>query len=381
MENKKLESRNKFKKWLFDVWSNPKKRFALIAGLCLFIALIAGGIGFYFLRYEKQPSQSAENNTSKQVDNEAEPKLYEAVLDGALTSEDLANRHPLAVIVENHPDARPQAGLDKASIVYEAIAEGGITRFMAVFGENDAEKVGPIRSARTYYVDWAHGLDAFFAHVGGNMDALDKINAEGIFDLDQFKYPGPYQREYTSGIATEHTMFSNTAKLWDQAVKNGYSQANNFNRYKFKDEPAETEKSALPESQKINITFSNSTYNVYFEYDKATNTYKRYYENGKPHVDKITKKQIEVKNLIVMDVKRKPTVTRINEPGYDMTTIGSGNAKIFIDGKMIEGTWKKTSKSDRELFYDSDGNEIIFNRGQFWIAAVPPENGLGVTVE
>jgi hypothetical protein len=94
---------------------------------------------------------------------------------------------------------------------------------------------------------------------------------------------------------------------------------------------------------------------------------------GKPHNDKITKEQINPKNIIVMTVKRKPVVTRINETGYLMTTIGSGKAEIYLDGKKIEGTWKKPSESDREMFYDSNGQEITFNRGQFWICVIPPE--------
>lgn len=349
----------------------------IISSIALLIIAL-GGLGIYFLRHgdsnENAPvadDQPVEENNSN---------LYPNVLDGLLVSKKDATRHPLAVIVENHIDARPQSGLNKASIIYEAIAEGGITRFLALFSTYQPQKVGPVRSARTYFVDWAHGYDAFIAHVGGNMDALDQIKAEKLPDLDQFLYTMPYWREYSSGLALEHTMYTSTVKLWEQASKNGYSKANNFTEYKFKDDPLNDPSIVLPSSQKITVNFSSYYYNVYFVYDKKTNSYKRYMA-GKPHLDKITKNQLNPKNLIVMTVRRKPVVTRINENGYDMYNIGTGTARVFLDGKEIDATWKKNSASDREIFYDKSGQEIEFNRGQFWICVIPPESGSSVSVQ
>ncbi len=351
---------------------NPKKRLIFIASIGLVI-ISSFGIGLYSLSYEKSVSEKKESETEEAL---AEA-LYPAVLDGVMTDQESANRHPLGIIIENHPDARPQSGLDKASIVYEAIAEGGITRFLAIYGTYQAEKIGPVRSARTYYIDWAHGYNAFFAHVGGNMDALEKIPRDKILDLDQFRYGSPYWREKDGKVASEHTMFTSTVKLQEQASTNKYSTANNFNVVKFKDEPEGDEKASAPEKQKVSIVFSSAQFNVDFEYNKATNSYKRSLA-GNPHVDKISKNQINPKNIIVMTVKRKSTITKINEPGYDMTTIGTGNARIFLDGKEIKGTWKKPTVADRELFYDESGNEIVFNRGQFWICVIPPEGSVTV---
>lgn len=355
-----------------DFFSNPKKRLIFIASIGLIIVFLFG-IGLYSLSYEKSVSEKKESETEEAL---AEA-LYPAVLDGVMTDQESANRHPLGIIVENHPDARPQSGLDKASVVYEAIAEGGITRFLALYGTYQAEKVGPVRSARTYYVDWAHGYNAFFAHVGGNMDALEKIPRDKILDLDQFRYASPYWREKEGKVASEHTMFTSTVKLREQASANKYSTANNFNAAKFKDEPKEDEKAGAPEKQTVSVVFSSAQFNVDFKYDKTTNSYKRLLA-GSPHIDKISKDQINPKNIIVMTVKRKSTITKINEPGYDMTTVGSGDASIFIDGKTIKGTWKKPTAGDRELFYDELGNEIVFNRGQFWICVIPPEGSVAV---
>ncbi|HOX41391.1 MAG TPA: DUF3048 domain-containing protein, partial [bacterium] len=292
--------------------------------------------------------------------------------DGVKTSKEAASRHPLAIMVENDINARPQSGLDKASIVYETVYDpAATTRFMAIYGTNGAEKVGPIRSIRTMFVDWAHGFNAYLGHWGGNIDALDKIVSEKSFDLDEFRYPKAYWRE-GSGVALEHTGYSSTEKLWNQASANGYSAANNFTVYKFKDDPTGEAAAALPAQQTATINFSNASYAVKFEYDKATNSYKRLLA-GKPHVDRMSKAQITPKNIAIMTVKRTATKTRINEPGYTMTTIGSGKAQVVIDGKVINGTWKKANPQDREVFYDEAGAEITFNRGQLWICVVAPE--------
>lgn len=360
---------------LFGFLKDPKKRLIaiIILGLLL-IGLVSAG--FYFLRHETPVKDIVSSLTNKEADKTVVAETFQAPLDGVMTDKDSSLRHPVAVVVENHVDARPQAGLNKASVVYEAISEGGITRFLALFSTHEAVKVGPVRSVRTYFVDWAHGYNAFIAHVGGNMDALDKIKAEKSYDLDQFANSAPYWREYKAGLATEHTMYTSTEKLRTLASSKGYPTANNFSVYKFKDDP---DQSALPTAQTVSVNYGNASYNVVFTYDKTTNSYLRS-QGGKTHVDQVDKTQLNPKDVIVMTVARKAVTTRINEAGYEMTTTGSGKAKIFIDGTVIDGTWRKESAAARELFYDAAGNEVIFNRGQLWISVVPPEAGLGATV-
>lgn len=377
LKEKWLELKERAVELAREIKTNPKKRLIFIASVgAIIIALVA--IGLFFLTGEKNSALDKNKNNKTTDDQTTVTATDQAPLDGVMTSSEAAGRHPLAVIVENHPDARPQAGLDKASIVYEVIAEGGITRFMALFGTNEAEKVGPVRSARTYFVDWARGYDAYMAHVGGNIDALDQIKAEKVLDLDQFAYSSPYWRERSRTVSSEHTMYASTPRLREQAEKNGYSKANNFSVYKFNNDLSDAQKQQLPEKQKVTVAFSSQQFEVSFDYDKTSNSYKRSLA-GSPHVDQLTKNQIIPKNLIVMTVDRKATTTRINESGYDMTTVGTGPAKIFVDGKMTEGQWRKNSKTDREMFYDNNGNEIVFSRGQFWIAVVQP--GASVTVE
>ena len=359
-EVKPKKTKKPLKERISEFFKNPKKR--LIFEICLgSVLIIIFGVGLYLMT--RTGTSTSTTETKKEVAVAPAP-TYPSVLDGVLvTDQAAANKHPLAITVENDPAARPQSGLDKASIIYETVYDpAATTRFLAVFGENEADKVGPVRSARTFFVDWAHGYDAFLGHWGGNADALDQIRKEKTYDLDEFGYTNLYWREGSG--STEHTGYTSTVKLREQAAKNNYSTANNFTEYKFKDDAT-----VLPESQKITIDYSSAQYKVDFTYDKASNSYKRSIA-GAAHKDAITKEQLSPKNIVIMTVARKQTTTRINESGYTMTTVGTGKARIFMDGKEISGTWKKSAADEREIFYDDAGNEIVFNRGQLWIGIV-----------
>ena len=364
-QEKKPQSETKktklpLKQRIKDFFKNPKKR--LIFEICLGVVLIAiFGLGLYFLT-RNGGTTTSQSDTKTAT---APPAVtYPSVLDGVMvTDQAAANKHPLAITVENDPAARPQSGLDKASIVYETVYDpAATTRYLAIFGENGAAKVGPVRSARTFFVDWAHGYDAYLGHWGGNADALDLIRKDKIYDLDEFSYANAYWREGKKEL--DHTGYTSTANLYTQAQKNNYPAANNFTVYQFKDDPT-----ILPNSQKVSVNFSNASYMVDFTYDKTTNSYKRNLA-GLPDKDAVTGNQLNPKNIVVMTVARKQTTTRINEAGYTMTTVGSGKALIFVDGKEVIGTWKKSAADEREVFYDAAGTQVVFDRGQLWICVV-----------
>ncbi|MEI6499208.1 MAG: DUF3048 domain-containing protein [bacterium] len=372
LEIKKFHTSIKEK--ITNFFNNPKKRLIFIISLSVIIVLLFA-TGIYFLTHEKSPApikSISEENLNTNITTTPKDVLYNAPLDGVQVNEELFARHPLGVMIENHPDARPQSGLDKASIIYEAMVEGGITRFMAVYGTYEADKVGPVRSARPYYVDWIHGYAGYYAHVGGSTQALSKITAENIYDLNQFAFPAAYWREQNGNVALEHTMYASTPKLRVSAADNQYPKINSFKVYSFKDEPTEAEKATIPEEQKISINYGNPTYNVYFKYDKSTNSYKRF-EAQAPHIDRVTKVQLSPKNVIAMTVEKKSIEVKAGTDGWQMTTVGTNKATFFMDGKVTTGTWKKDSAADREIFYDSAGKEIQFNRGQTWICVISPD--------
>lgn len=302
------------------------------------------------------------------------------------------NRRPLAVMIENHEEARPQSGVSSADVIYEAVAEGGITRFMAVYlcTFGDAQ-VGPVRSARTYFLDWLSEYDALYAHVGGAntpgpANALGQIIDYKIKDLNQFGIGYPtYWRDYQRlgrPVATEHTMYSTIKKLWDIGTKKGWGVADasgtkwdkNFVPWKFlkKDESIEGDAAT-----KIDVNFweSQSSYLVVWNYDQTCNCYKR--KNGSAdHMDLNSNKQLSPTTVVVQFQKE----SRAND-GYEGNVhllysnkgpqAPSGKVLIFSSGKVIKGTWNKANRLAREKFLDEKGKEISFVPGQIWIQTVP----------
>lgn len=318
-----------------------------------------------------------------------EPKTESCPLNGSLHTK-LAKtywekRRPLAVMIENHTESRPQSGLSSADIVYEAVAEGGITRFMGVYycNLNDVQ-VGPVRSARTYFLDWLGEYDALYAHVGGAntpgpADALGQIIKYGVKDLNQFSIGFPtFWRDYQRlgrSVATEHTMYSTTAKLWDIGAKRGWTVTDSvgkawdkgFVSWKFKDDQAGGVVS------KIGVDFwqGYGDYSVNWDYDASCNCYKRD-NGGSAHMDLNNNQQLSAKNIVVQFQRE----SRAND-GYEgnvhliYKTTSEGKALFFQDGKVVEGKWIKATRTSRTKYVDLKGNEIVFNKGVIWIQTVP----------
>lgn len=310
-----------------------------------------------------------------------EEKLVVSPLDGLRYPEDVANRHALGVMIENHPESRPQEGLADAGVVYEAEAEGGITRFLAIFGPKAPERVGPVRSARTYYLDWCLEYDCFYAHVGGNSDALALIPKIGIKDMDQFRYGvrqynNTFYRVPKKGVAIEHTMFGEPAKLWDIAInQNKWPATGGFPTVDFKSDEAKDKRGV---AQTIDIEISSRQFNTSWTYDPTTNSYKRSM-GGAIHKDGKSGNQIESKVLIVQEIPNKPVISSSGKQVLSFNTVGSGKATIFQDGKQVTGTWKKEKQKERTIFYDETGEEIRYTAGQRWVTVVTPGSKVTVT--
>jgi hypothetical protein len=350
---------------------NRSKRVLIAIGL---VALV--GFGTYVVMGQR----AGENPLfllfpGETISDPAPPPMEPNVLNGVPVEITKARRRPLAIMVENHTEARPQVGLTKAAIVYEAIAEGGITRFLAVYGPFDSDKIGPVRSARQYYVEWTKGMDALYAHVGGSQDARNLIRTLGVADLDQFRYgTQAYWREPQAGVAIEHTMFTSTDKLYDVAKKAKFDLTATFTPYKFKEDVPAAERG---EPHTITINFSLPSYRVAWEYDSAANTYLRSH-GGVAHVDRETGERVTAKTIAVVVLKRQ-LKTEEDGPGWIMTTTGSGKAAVYQDGQVIEATWKRPTNTDLLRFFDQSGSEIALNRGQLWVEVVHAEVRYGTS--
>ncbi len=336
-----------------------------------------------------QDSGDLPDATGAVAEDPKAPRTEECLLDGVKHSKKAKdawqNRRPLAVMIENHIEARPQSGLSQADIVYEAIAEGGITRFMAIYLCNLGDfQIGPVRSARTYFLDWVSEYDGLYAHVGGAntpgpANALGQIIDYDIKGLNQFSIGFPtFWRDYQRlgrPVATEHTMYSTTGKLWEIGAKRGWAATDlagarwdlTFIPWKFKED------SALPTVKKIAVNFweGKNDYQVEWNYDGPCNCYQRK-NAGEKHMDLNNNQQLSSKNVVVQFQEE----SRAND-GYEnnvhllYATKGQGKALIFLDGKAIKGQWIKANRLARTKFVDENNKEIEFNRGQIWIQTVP----------
>lgn len=274
----------------------------------------------------------------------------------------------VAVMVENHVDARPQSGLSAARIVYEAPVEANYSRFMLIYplGE-DVMKVGPVRSARPYYLDWLaeYGDQIMYMHVGGSPDALSLITTRDIFDLNEF-YRGWYYWRGADRYAP-HNVYT-SSKLWEKAYdeygpesEEEGVQGEGETRWLYKKMDA-CEEACVTH---IDVVFLPPTYVAEWEYSTSTQQYGRY-QMGYPHVDQ-DGTQIMADTIIVQYVETE-VLDAIGRLGMD--TIGSGELQVFRNGHMIEGTWNKEDVESKTQWLDAEGNDIALQAGKIWIEVV-----------
>jgi len=381
------------------------KKIAFVVALVIFI--LSGVTTYSFFSAEKgqsflspityQPPKS-ENRSNEAVVN-SEPKTEECPLNGEMLSKTekkiWEGQRPLGIMVENHKEARPQSGLSSADVIYEAVAEGGITRFLAIFYCQGASYIGPVRSARMYFLKFLEGYGQYplYAHVGGAntdgpADALGYISELGwssYNDLNQFSVPFPYfWRDYErlKNVATEHTVYTSSKKLWQYAKDKreltniddqGVSWDKGFSAWKFEDDTKPAERGKIA---KIDFGFWDnlaSDFSVIWSYDNKTNSYKRT-NGGVPHLDKNTGKVLETKNVVVMFAKESPA-----NDGYEgghllYKNVGSGDMLFFKNGQVVKGTWGRETEEDQIKFFDNSNNEISIVRGQVFIEMLPIGN-------
>ncbi len=333
--------------------------------LCASVIIIVGGALIYvaLTKPTEVPNIPIIAKKSVPLDTRVQSKLMGVKVDPSVN-----DRKIVAVVIENHTAARPQSGLDKASIVYETLAEGGITRFMALYQENQAEEIGPVRSARIYFLDWVQEYDALFAHVGGNVLALNEIGPLGIQDINQFYYSNYFWRD--NSRYAPHNVYTTTEKLRAAGQSKGYSTKSDFKGLDFK---SDVELDQRPASAQLTIHFSGYEYDPTYTYDRNNNVWLRS-EAGIPFKDKVTGQQIAPKNVIVQFESYDNISDEYGHTLSNFQTIGSGKAEFYMDGKETLGTWEKAGRASQTIFKDSSGNEVKFDAGQTWIEVIPNGN-------
>jgi hypothetical protein len=288
-------------------------------------------------------------------------------------------QRPIVVMIDNHPNAYPQSGLDKAAVVFEALAEFGLTRFMAVYAPGitpEASSIGPVRSARLYFVQWAMEFRGLYVHAGGAPQALETLrNTTSLVDVDAlFQNRSVYFARIAQRSAP-HNLYTDSAAL-ERALRDLAPEPFGDPEIGFLFKP-DAPPDARPPARRIEYFFIYREDPAGWTYDPATNSYLRL-RRGRPAIDAVTGQQLRVKNVVVMEVPEKP-IPGDDKGRIEQMVIGSGKARVFMDGVEREVTWQKGAPEDRLLFLDASGNEIAFNAGQIWIVALPSLENLTIS--
>ena len=340
----------------------------ILSGVVFFVAaLLAAWFGYQYVKARPQAREVA----SLAVATVGEDKecAFRRLLDGVcVESEEQTHGPVVGLMIENHFEARPMSGIADASVVYEAPVEGNIPRFLALYSlDSEVKKVGPVRSARPYYVDWLSEYGtAMYMHVGGSPEALNDIASYGLFDMNEFSR-GWYFWRSDDRYAPHNTYTSNElwSKAWEQYAPDNASTT--FATWKFEEqEPCDFSVTSSACIKEVALTFSRGTYEPVWKYNTSTEQYERY-EYGEKYVDQSG--TAVVADTVVVQWVEAEVLDAIGR--QRISTISSGKAAVFRGGSVFEGEWKKESRGGRTRWFDSDGNEIPLRPGKIWIEVMP----------
>ncbi len=293
---------------------------------------------------------------------------YRHPLTGEILPEECPEFFPVAVMIDNAYDIRPQYGLSQASIIYEALAEGNITRLMAIFDSNsEVNKLGPVRSARPYFMDWAEEYGGIYMHVGGSPSALATIDSYDFLNVDQIG-AGEIYFWRDQSLDAPHNVFTSSAN-WLRAGEIKEVECIDAEPFwHFVDLPDDYFNQAEP-PQSLAIDFSNEPYKVEWKFNEALHTYQRWQGDEKHIYD--TGEQISAENIVVEVVDSKIIDDKERR---DMSNKKNGTAYMINALGFVTGSWKYTN--GRTEFYDEYGEPIDFVPGRTWIEVVPSKDSL-----
>ncbi len=337
-----------------------KKRKRIITFIIFIILLLAlaGGAYYYFIYL---------GNDIPLVEKKEELNVYDVN----------SNKRPIAVMIDNNVENDEQVGLQDAYLTYEIIVEGGLTRIMAIYKDVDTSVIGPVRSSRHYFLDYALENDAIYAHYGWSTYAQNDIEALSVDNINGL-YDGAFYRD--NSIAAPHNVFTSIDNLYLKAEELGYdttsSDYENLNYVSKKVDLEKTDNSLNCDGENcslegraltsIEIPYSNSEVRSY-TYDSDNGYYLRYM-NGIPHTDRDSKEQYHYKNIIIMKVDN----STLDDYGrQDLDTVGSGEGYYITNGYMMPITWEKDSRSGKTYYSYSNGDEIKVSDGNTFIQVMP----------
>jgi len=306
---------------------------------------------------------------------EAENLTAISSLTGKPVEESILELRPAVVMLDNQYSARPQAGLSQADHVYEILAEGRITRYMAVFQSGSPSPVGPVRSARPYFINKSLEYDPYYVHVGGSMQAMTDIINLNMADIDGLS-SGAKVFWRTRHKKIPHNMYSSADAIRNESLRKGYRQTGNFDAMIFNEA---TTAIGGEVCNYVKATYKQPTnrdkvgYFIEFTFNAETKKYERSV-NGKAHTDENDETRLTADNIIVQIAKHKVID---NEGRRDISLIGEGTGYFITNGEKLEITWKKADRYARTVYYDQKGEEVHFNPGNTWFQVVEGESTLG----
>ena len=339
----------------------------LLSVIIVGVALLLGA-WFFFLSSDGPSPSSIVRFESEQRDN-ADDCDYHRLVDGMCVEEENDMNPPLvAIMVENHIHAQPLSGIADAAVVYEAPVEGSIPRLMAIYPlDSDVEKVGPVRSARPYYLDWVHEYgQMMYMHVGGSPEALERISAEGIFDMNEFSRGWYFWRSKDRGAP--HNVYT-AENLWNAAFER-YGDADadtTFASWKFQ-KADRCQENCITD---ISLSYGGGAYTPEWTFNSSTMQYDR---SEFRRTDRDQDGTAIVVDTVIVQYVDATVLDNIGRLGID--TIGSGDAVVFQGGHAIEGQWQKENRHDRTRWFDEDNEEIELNPGKIWVQVVSQFNNI-----
>lgn len=322
--------------------------------------------------FSKKNNNDIDNNKPNNDIKEETPTKKLQILD--LDS----NSRSYAVMINNHATARAHhAGLQDAYLIYEIIVEGGLTRYMAVFKDQDTAKIGSVRSSRHYFLDYALENDAIYAHWGWSPQAQEDISKYKINNINGLTWEGTYfYRDKSLKVSSEHTGFTTMEMLKNAAKRLNYrttSTQKPLLNYEV-DEIDTTNMVTIP-ANTITIKYSSSITDKYV-YDEENKVYKRYV-NNKAHVDDVTKKQYTFKNIITYQVSNS-SIKGDEKGRQEISNIGKGTGYYISNGVAIKINWEKKSRDSKTVYTYEDGTNLKVNDGNTFIQIQPKNQTLKI---
>lgn len=347
------------------------KKAKIIIGIVVFAVILLLIIILMNLFFNKNNNESDGSDDKNNVKEEVPTKKLQILnLD--------SDSRSYAVMINNHSTARlHHAGLQDAYLIYEIIVEGGLTRYMAIFKDQDTEKIGSVRSSRHYFLDYAMENDAIYAHWGWSPQAQKDISEYKINNINGLTWEGTYfYRDKSLKVSSEHTGFTTMEMLKKGAARLGYRTTSDVTPLlNYEVDEIDTSNLTVIPADTVTIKYSSSITDKYV-YDAENEVYKRYV-NNKEHVDDVTKKQYTFKNIITYQVANS-NISGDDKGRQELSNIGKGSGYYISNGVAVKINWEKTSRQSKTIYTYEDGTPLKVNDGNTFIQIQPKNQTLKI---